>query len=44
MALIVRAQSGDPMRLIPAIRRELAAIDKDQPIIHSSRSNNRLPS
>ena len=32
MAVIVRAQSNDPMSLIPAIRRELAAIDKDQPI------------
>jgi putative ABC transport system permease protein len=32
MALIVRAQSGEPTSLIPAIRRELAAIDKDQPI------------
>jgi putative ABC transport system permease protein len=32
MALIVRAQSGDPANLIPAIRSELAAIDKDLPI------------
>ena len=32
MALIVRAQSGPPANLIPAIRRELAAVDKDQPI------------
>ena len=32
MAIIIRAQSGDPMSLVPAIRRELAAIDKDQPI------------
>jgi putative ABC transport system permease protein len=32
MALIVRAHSGDPTRLIPAIRSELAAIDRDQPI------------
>ena len=32
MALIVRAQSGDPTDLTPAIRRELAAIDRDQPI------------
>jgi len=32
MALIVQAPSGDPLSLIPAIRRELAAIDKDQPI------------
>jgi putative ABC transport system permease protein len=31
-ALIVRAQSGDPTRLIPAIRLGVAAIDKDQPI------------
>jgi len=32
MALIVKAQAGDPTKLIPAIRSELAAIDKDQPI------------
>jgi putative ABC transport system permease protein len=32
MAIIVRVPSGDPMSLIPAIRREVAAIDKDQPI------------
>jgi putative ABC transport system permease protein len=32
MALMVRAKSGDPANLIPLIRRELAAIDKDQPI------------
>jgi putative ABC transport system permease protein len=32
MAVIVRAQSGDQINLVPAIRRELAAIDKDQPI------------
>jgi putative ABC transport system permease protein len=32
MMLVVRAQSGDPARLAPAVRRELAAIDKDQPI------------
>jgi len=32
MALVVRTQSGEPMNLVPAIRRELAAIDKDQPI------------
>ncbi len=32
MAIIVRAQSGDPMSLVPALRRELAAVDKDQPI------------
>jgi putative ABC transport system permease protein len=32
MTLVVRAQSGDPARLAPAVRRELAAIDKDQPI------------
>jgi putative ABC transport system permease protein len=29
---MVRAQSGDPAKLIPAIRQGLAAIDKDQPI------------
>jgi putative ABC transport system permease protein len=32
MALVVRAQGGDPTKLVPALRRELAAIDKDQPI------------
>ncbi len=32
MSLIVRSQSGDPMSLLPAIRRELAAVDKNQPI------------
>lgn len=32
MYLVVRAQTGDPASLIPAIRRELAAIDQDQPI------------
>ncbi|MDQ3817926.1 MAG: ABC transporter permease [Acidobacteriota bacterium] len=32
MTLVVRAQSGDPMSLAPAIRRELSMIDKDQPI------------
>ncbi len=32
MALMVRAPSGAPLKLIPAIRQELAAIDKDQPI------------
>jgi putative ABC transport system permease protein len=32
MTLVVRAQSGDPAALAPAVRRELAAIDKDQPI------------
>ena len=32
MTLVVRAQSGDPMSLAPAIRRELSTIDKDQPI------------
>jgi putative ABC transport system permease protein len=32
MSLMVRAQSGDATKLIPAIRQELAAIDKDQPI------------
>ncbi len=37
MALIVRAQSGTAATLTPAIRRELAVIDKDQPI-HSFQS------
>jgi putative ABC transport system permease protein len=37
MSLIVRAQSGDPMRLSAPIREELAAIDKLQPI-HSFKS------
>jgi putative ABC transport system permease protein len=32
MELVVRAQSGDPVRLAAPIRAELAAIDKDQPI------------
>jgi putative ABC transport system permease protein len=32
MSLIVRSQSGDTASLIPVIRRELAQIDKDQPI------------
>jgi putative ABC transport system permease protein len=32
MSLVVRAQSGDPMRLAAPIRAELAAIDKYQPI------------
>jgi putative ABC transport system permease protein len=32
MSVVVRAQSGDPMRLAAPIRAELAAIDKDQPI------------
>ncbi len=32
MALVVRARTGNPTNLIPAIRRELAAIDKEQPI------------
>ena len=32
MSLMVRAQSSGPTSLIPAIRNELAAIDKDQPI------------
>ena len=30
--MVVRANSGDPMRLAAPIRAELAAIDKDQPI------------
>ncbi len=37
MSLVVRAQSGDPMRLSGPIRAELAAIDKLQPI-HSFKS------
>jgi putative ABC transport system permease protein len=32
MSLVVRAQSGDPLRLTGPIRAELAAIDKNQPI------------
>jgi putative ABC transport system permease protein len=32
MSLVVRAQSGDPMRLSAPIRAALAAIDKSQPI------------
>jgi len=32
MSVVVRAHSGDPMRLAAPIRAELAAIDKDQPI------------
>jgi putative ABC transport system permease protein len=32
MYLVARARAGDPASLIPAIRRELAAIDKDLPI------------
>jgi predicted permease len=36
MTLVVRAQSGDPLALAPAVRRELAAIDGEQPI-HSFR-------
>jgi len=32
MYLVVRARADDPASLIPAIRRELAAIDKDLPI------------
>jgi putative ABC transport system permease protein len=32
MSLVVRAQSGDPMRLAAPIRAEVAAIDKYQPI------------
>ncbi len=32
MAMVVRAQSGDPTSLIPALRREVAAINPDQPI------------
>ena len=37
MSLVVRAQSGDPMRLSAPVRAELAAIDKSQPI-HSFKS------
>jgi hypothetical protein len=37
MSLMVRAQSGDPMRLSAPIRAELAVIDKLQPI-HSFKS------
>jgi predicted permease len=37
MSLMVRAQSGDPMRLSAPIRSEVAAIDKFQPI-HSFKS------
>jgi putative ABC transport system permease protein len=32
MTLRIRARTGDPMKLIPAIRSELAVIDKDLPI------------
>jgi predicted permease len=32
MTLVVRAQSGDPANLVPVVRRELAALDKDQPL------------
>jgi putative ABC transport system permease protein len=32
MSVVVRANSGDPMKLAAPIRAELAAIDKDQPI------------
>jgi putative ABC transport system permease protein len=32
MKLVVRAQAGDPTNLIPALRRELAAINPDLPI------------
>jgi putative ABC transport system permease protein len=32
MSLVVRGQSGDPMKLAGPIRAELAAIDKNQPI------------
>ena len=32
MTLVVRAQAGDPMNLIPALRRELAAINPNLPI------------
>jgi putative ABC transport system permease protein len=36
MTLVARTRAGEPMSLAPAVRRELAAIDKDQPI-HSFR-------
>jgi putative ABC transport system permease protein len=32
MSIVVRTGSANPMSLIPVIRRELAAIDKEQPI------------
>ena len=32
MSLVMRTQSGDPMNLAGAVRNEMAAIDKDQPI------------
>jgi putative ABC transport system permease protein len=32
MTLRIRARTGDPMKLIPAIRSELAVIDKDLPL------------
>jgi predicted permease len=32
MYLVVRARTGDPASLIPTIRREVAAIDKDLPV------------
>jgi putative ABC transport system permease protein len=32
MSLVVRSQTGDPMKLAAPIRAELAAIDKNQPI------------
>jgi predicted permease len=32
MSLIIRGQAGDPMSMAPAVRRELAAIDKNMPI------------
>ena len=32
MTLVVRPHAGDPLALVPAVRRELAAIDKDQPV------------
>jgi putative ABC transport system permease protein len=32
MTLVVRAQAGDPVNLIPALRRELAAINPNLPI------------
>jgi len=43
MYLIARAQAGDPASLIPAIRRELAAVDKDQPIGDFTRLSESVP-
>ncbi len=32
LTLLVRAKAGDPLSLIPAIRREVTALDPDQPL------------